>query len=84
VEDVAALEDNEGCVGTAKGHLPAVVGIGDAALGSAEEECGATGGEEVLPVIAAEAFLRGDHFGRLESEGPAGRRLAKRVGEVEQ
>jgi hypothetical protein len=66
VEDVASIEDDEGWVGAAEGHLLEVFLAGDAALSTADQERGTAGGEKVLPVIAAEMVLRGDRFARLE------------------
>jgi hypothetical protein len=82
VEDVAAFEIEEGCVGAAESHLLKELGGGDAALRAANEKGRADGGEEILPVIAAESVLGGDHLARLEGEGPALGGLTEGVGEV--
>jgi len=79
---VAAFEGEEGCVGAAAGHLLELFGGGDAALCTADEKGGAGGGEEVVPVIATEGVLGGDHLARLEGEGPALWGLTEGVGEV--
>ena len=82
VEDVAAFESEEGCVGAAESHLLEVFGGGDAALCATDEEGGAGGGEEVLPVIAAEGVLGSYHFTRVEGEGPTVGSLAEGIREV--
>jgi hypothetical protein len=82
VEDVAAFESEEGCVGAAESHPLEVFGGGDAALCAANEKGRTDGGEEIVPMIAAEGVLGGDHLVRLEGEGPTVGSLAEGIREV--
>lgn len=70
VEDMAAVESDEGGVGAARSHLIKMIRFGDATLASAQEEGGTGGGEPVAPMVAIEMSLRGEHLLRLEGETP--------------
>ena len=83
VEDVAAFQGDEGCIGTTAGHLFDVFRRRNAALGAADEKGRAGRGEKILPMIAAEKVLGSDHLARFEGEGPTFLSLAEGIGEVE-